>query len=468
MRDVRRRRRRLDSASSRLPAPEAPVRVHHENVLRRAGRLVGGIVAGLAAAPLLLTFVFSTRAVAGGAVVGHVDVPRVGMAVAAHEATGRVFAATRGPWLAVAPSGTYSVERRIDLGWPARALGVDQRRGIVYAAGGPPGYRPPPGSLWAIDARTNRLLWDARVGRVPVAVAAHPSSDLVYVANFRTEDVSVVRRGSVVRTVTLPGHPVNLAVHPYDGRVFVTTEEGRLHVLAPGGEPLRDRRVVSSTNWPDVVVDAGRDRVLVTEPSRKRVVVLDAETLRLLQVVDLAPEEPWDLAIASARGRLFVRTDPGFASKDSGTVTVIDVPTLDVVDSVEAGAGGTDVAVDARRYRGYVTNSFSAGVTVLSEDAVPPEAGLDPVAPLLAPGSSIGGRVTDDYSGVRKLVVRYAGASSEISARAQLDCATRRRLDCAWTVPAPGAPGLYAVTIEAVDRAGSSAAGPEAVVVRAP
>lgn len=124
--------------------------------------------------------------------------------------------------------------------------------------------------------------------------------------------------------------------------------------------------------------------------------------------------------------------------------------------------GGTDA-------RGLALGDTWTGVFRRSSERTMASASPDVVVPVvtssvadlavLGADDVIKGKVTDDRSGVRDLIIAYALGSSELSLKsyvvsAQLTCDANAR-SCTWTATVPAAGGVYAVTAFAQDRSGN-------------
>ncbi|GAB1332573.1 YncE family protein [Streptomyces sennicomposti] len=101
---------------------------------------------------------------------------------------------------------------------------------------------------------------------------------------------------------------------------------------------------------------------------RTELVVVDPDARRVVEVVDLAPEQaPHGLALDARRGRLHVTVE---ATADrTGGVVVIDTATRRPVDRIDTGATGSHwVAIDAAGTTAYVANKEAPFVSALDLD----------------------------------------------------------------------------------------------------
>ncbi|MEV5510815.1 YncE family protein [Streptomyces orinoci] len=98
---------------------------------------------------------------------------------------------------------------------------------------------------------------------------------------------------------------------------------------------------------------------------RTQLTVVDPDTRRIVEVIDLAPEHgPHGLALDTARGRLYVSVE-GSAGRPGGVV-VIDTATRRPLGRIDTDAPGPHwFAIDAAGRRGYATNKEAPFVSVV-------------------------------------------------------------------------------------------------------
>ncbi|MEV6669065.1 YncE family protein [Streptomyces sp. NPDC051162] len=101
---------------------------------------------------------------------------------------------------------------------------------------------------------------------------------------------------------------------------------------------------------------------------RTEVTVIDPDTRRIVEVIDLAPEHgPHGLALDTARRRLYVSVE-GSADRPGGVV-VIDTETRRPLGRIDTGAPGPHwFAVDPAGATGYATNKEAPFVSVVDLD----------------------------------------------------------------------------------------------------
>ncbi|GAB2709056.1 YncE family protein [Kitasatospora kifunensis] len=162
---------------------------------------------------------------------------------------------------------------------------------------------------------------------------------------------------------------------------------------------------------------------------RSEVTVIDADSRRIVEVVDLAPEHaPHGLALDPVRGRLYVSVE-GSESRPGGVV-VIDTTTRRPIGRIDTGAPGPHwfvISPDGRA--GYASNKEAPFVSVVDLERgeltakveVPGSEGLAISADgsrvfVAAPHGAFGGRTSDDPpAGIRVIDTGTASITGILS-----------------------------------------------------
>lgn len=104
----------------------------------------------------------------------------------------------------------------VDLGVPTGAVAVLTTTHRAYVA-----VPTHPGCVRMLEGTTSNFP-TITVGITPTAVAANPTTGLVYVVNYGDDTVSVIEGASVTKTVPVGHFPSFVAVNPANGYVYVT------------------------------------------------------------------------------------------------------------------------------------------------------------------------------------------------------------------------------------------------------
>ncbi|MBY8885753.1 YncE family protein [Streptomyces sp. PTM05] len=163
------------------------------------------------------------------------------------------------------------------------------------------------------------------------------------------------REGDVLAVVSQSGPTVSFFDAASDRHLET------LEVLAEPHELLFDptQRLL----WCTTTYDSGYYHA--NSGRRTEVTVIDADTRRIVEVIDLAPEHgPHGLALDAGRGRLYVSVEGG-AGRPGGVV-VIDTATRKPVGRIDTDAPGPHwFAIDPSGTTGYATNKEAPFVSVV-------------------------------------------------------------------------------------------------------
>jgi YVTN family beta-propeller protein len=120
----------------------------------------------------------------------------------------------------------------IGVGGTPSAMAVNPATGQVYVA------NFSSNNVSVIDGASNTVITTVPVGTQPEAVAVNAVNGQVYVANFSSNNVSVIDGASNTVTATVPvgNDPKAVAVNPVTGQVYVTNpDDGTVSVIDAGG-----------------------------------------------------------------------------------------------------------------------------------------------------------------------------------------------------------------------------------------
>lgn len=186
----------------------------------------------------------------------------------------------------------------------------------------------------------------------PQGLVYIPESNRVVVANGGDGVVTFLDGESLkpLKTFRTGGDADNVRYDAARGRVYVGYGEGALAVLSVEGEHIGD--VPLGGHPESFQLDGGR--IYVNVPSRREVVVVDAEKLKVAEAWPLSEASAnFPMALDAARSRLFV------ATRRPPRLLVYDTGTGKIVSTAEAGGDSDDIFYDGERGRVYA--SFGEG-----------------------------------------------------------------------------------------------------------
>lgn len=165
-------------------------------------------------------------------------------------------------------------------------------------------------SVSVVDLVARHVVRTYRTGNAPGPIAVSPARHTVAVLN--TFDAPETATSTVTVVDTVDGRSRTITGLPAPGGIAIDETHNRLLVAVRGGLVVVDllrpasRRTVKIGRQPtDVVIDASRGRVLVTDRDERALLVLHGDDLRELGRVTL-PDVPDGLAVDAASGNAYV------------------------------------------------------------------------------------------------------------------------------------------------------------------
>jgi len=164
-------------------------------------------------------------------------------------------------------------------------------------------------------------------------------ADMVYVANVKSHNVSVIdtTTNKVVATIPVGSYPQGLAINPAGTRVYVTnTESDDISVIDTSSNSVVATISVGSDNFPtNIAVSPNGTRVYVTNNKSGNVSVIDANTNSLVTTLKIG-RSVRGVAVSPDGLRVYVATN-----EVTGTfINVIDTTGNNIVTTIRMGTGG--------------------------------------------------------------------------------------------------------------------------------
>lgn len=228
----------------------------------------------------------------------------------------------------------------------------------------------------AAETKGRLLVFDAgNLAKGPVAqveVGAHPAhvvTDLegrrAFVTNAADDAVSVVDlfEYKIIATVPTGRYPHGLRVSP-DGReaYVATVESGSLSVIDTASL-VEVARVPVGSAPVQVGFTPDGSRVYASLREENRIAVVDTASRALSATIDVG-RNPIQVH-ATPDGRFVYGANQGTDSDPADTVSVIDIATGNVVDTIRTGKGAHGVSVSDDSALVFVTNIVDSTVSVI-------------------------------------------------------------------------------------------------------
>ena len=199
-------------------------------------------------------------------------------------------------------------------------------------------------------------------GRAPAAIAYDSGKGEVFVANFNSNNVSVISdaTNAVVANIPVGTAPFGVA---YDGakhEVLVTNlGSNTVSVISDATHAVVANISVGSAPY-GVAYDSGKGEVFVTNQRSNNVSVISDATNAVVANIPVG-STPSGLAYDSGKGEVFV------TNYYSNNVSVISDATNAVVANVVVGTYPYDAAYDSTKGEVFVVNYYSNTVSVISD-----------------------------------------------------------------------------------------------------
>lgn len=271
-----------------------------------------------------------------------------------------------------------------------------------------PGAKLQTSYLYRVDLTAGSVSHAIPVGAVPKSVAVTPDGRLALVANWCSDDLTVVDTGrnTVLATVPVGKLPLGLAISP-DSRTGYVAVSGSAHVVSVD---LGAADTGTATAQPLAQTEAGPralalspdGRVLYVAANDAGVVVkVDTATRGVLQRVTVG-KQPRSLALSSDGTALFV------GNYGSATVTKLRTSDLSPLQEVKVAKDPVGLAYEPTTGRLWVA-CYSGSLVLMDDTGSAPASASTPVT---APGPTSGGMTPgSEQSGASGLPISGPGAT---------------------------------------------------------
>ena len=207
-------------------------------------------------------------------------------------------------------------------------------------------------------ARMDSFLLNIPVGINPNRVAVNTVTNKIYVANFVSNNVTVINGAdnSTLATVPAGSGPSDIVANTGTNKIYVVNVNSN-NVTVINGADNTTATVAVGSNPTDIAVNPSTNKVYVTNSSSDTVTVIDGTNNSTATVT--AGNSPTDIAINSATNKIYV------ANNFSSNVTVINGAD-NTTTTVAAGSQPIAIALNSVTNKIYVANYGSNNVTVIN------------------------------------------------------------------------------------------------------
>lgn len=219
----------------------------------------------------------------GVASSGRVAVGRFPAAIVANQATGAVFVGNSDAGTVSAFDGRVSGARPADatitgFGGP-RSMTINQADGTLFVGNYGDSVRP--STVSVVAPGSTRITRTINAGVGPQGVGIRESSQVLYVANYRANDVWAIDASTGARIgapIAVQGSPYGVAVHQADGTVYVGTGSSRALSVIDGSSGVVTDLIPVVLGTLGLTVDQSTNTVLATSGGFNRLTVIDGAT----------------------------------------------------------------------------------------------------------------------------------------------------------------------------------------------
>jgi len=204
------------------------------------------------------------------------------------------------------------------------------------------------------------------VGTVPMYVAVNQTTNLIYVSNLNSNNVSVIDgvTNTVVATVPVGNSPEILDVNPITNMVYVANSEGNSVSVIDGSTNTVIATIANMSDPFGVTVNSITNQIFVSNLNGNNVAVIDGATNTIIATVPVG-NTPAGVRVNSATNLIYI------ANVGSGTISVID-GTDDAVTNtftLPQGAAPGIIALDPITSHLFITDGFNEVLYVLDASA---------------------------------------------------------------------------------------------------
>ncbi len=219
-------------------------------------------------------------------------------------------------------------------------------------------------ALSFVSAFGQTVVGTVNAGTTPVAAAANIATNMIYTANYGSNNVTVINGATLqTSTVTAGQYPYDVRVNPFTNKIYVSNFCGNDSTCQSNGTVTVIDGATNKTTTVNVgmapyqaAVNTNTNKIYVANSGGNTVSIIDGATNQTTSVT--VGNGPSGLAVNPVTNKIYV---PNFADN---TITVIDGATL-ATDAVAGGGYPVEAAVNYITNQIYVANMTGNSVTVI-------------------------------------------------------------------------------------------------------
>ena len=221
------------------------------------------------------------------------------------------------------------------------------------------------GAVWVIDTNSDSVIAKVPVGLHPAHVVLTPDGRFAYVTNGGDDSVSIVDTATRRLVAT-----TRVGRFPHGIRFTANGKQAYVANLKSGTISILD--VATQKEIEQIPVGKGPAQVGFTADSRlafvslseeNAIAVIDPVTRKVTRKIGVGAV-PIQL-FATPDSRTLLVANQGSRSKPGNTVSMIDLQSFKVTETLQTGFGAHGVAVDREGRFAYITNTYANSVSVI-------------------------------------------------------------------------------------------------------
>ncbi len=248
----------------------------------------------------------------------------------------------------------FSDQSKVSVGSNPTSVAVDRSSGLVYVA------NFGSNDLSVINGTTNKIQANVTVGHHPHSVAVDPYRSMVYVTNWANGTLSVINgtTNKIEANLAVGRGPFSVAVNPFNSFVYVANRASDTLSVINGTTNKIEANVTVGRGPISVAVDPYRSLVYVANWASDTISVINGSN----KIVTNIPvgSLPYGVAVDPYSDLIYV------ANQGNDTLSVINGTTDKIEANVKVGRGPNSVAVDPINNMIYVTNQGNDTLSVIN------------------------------------------------------------------------------------------------------
>lgn len=221
------------------------------------------------------------------------------------------------------------------------------------------------GAVWLIDTANDAVVARIPVGLHPAHVVLTSDGRFAYITNGGDNSVTVIDAAarSVLATIPVGKFPHGLRFAPDGRQAYVANLKGGTVSVIDVASRKEIAQIPVGKGPAQVGFTSDGQLAFVSLSEEKAVAVIDPVTRKVTRRISVGTV-PIQLYVTPDSRTLLV-ANQGSRSKPGNTVSMIDLQTFKLVETVVTGSGAHGVAIDRNGRLAYITNTYADTVSVI-------------------------------------------------------------------------------------------------------